>query len=157
MSRLSVPAVLPLKAALRESIVGVARLLEPYFPDITVTWRNRVQTEFGSDGRVLMALERLNISTGCTYFCHGDFEGFFENLHYFGVRLAKLEVDTRVIARSLELYCEGCEPYLRSLFGDRRAPNNCPSESPTTAAVRSLSADACAVEIKPVSNWDGAK
>src|SRR3954471_9490596 len=121
MSRLSVPAVLPLKASLQESIVGVARLLEPYFPDITVVWRRRVQAEFGDDGRVLMALERLNISTGCTYFCHGDFEGFFENLHYFGVRLSKLEVDTRVIARSLELYTEGCEPYLRSLFGERRA------------------------------------
>jgi signal transduction histidine kinase len=29
-------------------------------------------------------------------------------------------VDTRAIARSLELYGEGCEPYLRSLFGERK-------------------------------------
>jgi len=116
----SVPAVLPLKESLRESIVEVARALEPYFPDITVAWRQRAQQEFSADGRILMALERLNLSTGCLYFCHGDFEGFFENLHYFGVRLAKLGVDTRTIARSLELYTEGCEPYLRGLFGDRR-------------------------------------
>jgi signal transduction histidine kinase len=80
-----------------------------------------VLAEFGDDGRVLMALERLNLATCCSYFCHGDFEGFFENLHYFGTRLAKLEVDTRVIARSLDLYTEGCEPYLHSLFGEHRS------------------------------------
>jgi signal transduction histidine kinase len=112
--------MLPLKESLREPIVEVAHALEPYFPDITVKWRQRAEQEFSADGRTLMALERLNISTGCSYFCHGDFESFFENLHYFGVRLAKLAVDTRVIARSLELYAEGCEPYLRSLFGERR-------------------------------------
>lgn len=117
---MSVPAVLPLKETLRESLVEIARALEPYFPDITVQWRQRAQQEFRADARVLMALERLNIATGCLYFCHGDFEGFFENLHYFGVRLAKLGVDTRVIARSLELHTEGCEPYLRGLFGERR-------------------------------------
>jgi signal transduction histidine kinase len=112
--------VLPLKPSLRESIVEVARSLEPYFSDITVQWRLRVQEELTSDGRIVMALERLNIATGCSYFCHSDFESFFENLHYFGVRLAKLEVDTRWIARSLDLYAAGCEPYLRSLFGDGR-------------------------------------
>lgn len=117
---MSVSALLPLKESLRESLVEVARALEPYFPDITVAWRQRVQPELAPDGRVLMALERLNIATGCSYFCHGDFEGFFENLHYFGVRLARLGVDTRAIARSLDLYSEVCEPYLRSLFGERR-------------------------------------
>jgi len=116
---MTTPAVLPLKESLRASIVDVARAFESYFPDITVKWRQRVVSEAGDDGRVLMALERLNISTGCSYFCHGDFEGFFENLHYFGIRLAKLGVDTRVIARSLELYSEECEPYLRSLFGEQ--------------------------------------
>ncbi|MBI2679020.1 MAG: GAF domain-containing sensor histidine kinase [Candidatus Koribacter versatilis] len=136
---MSAPAVLPLKESLRESIVGVARSLEPYFPDITVIWRNRVQAEFGADGRVLMALERLNISTGCTYFCHGDFEGFFENLQYFGVRLAKLEVDTRIIARSLDLYGEGCAPYLRSLFGDRRAEASTAIEMLAAATFTSVS------------------
>lgn len=113
------PQVLPLKQSLREAIGEVARLLDPHFPEITVKWRQRMRAESGDDGRILMALERLNISTGCSYFCHGDFEGFFEHLHYLGVRLAKLEVDTRVIARSLELYAEGCEPYLSSLFGER--------------------------------------
>ena len=137
---MSLPAVLPLKQSLRESIVEVARALEPYFPDITVQWRTRVQEELTSDGRIVMALERLNISTGCSYFCHGDFEGFFENLHYFGVRLAKLEVDTRWIARSLELYSSGCEPYLRSLFGDRREKSFTAIEMFSAAAFTAVSA-----------------
>jgi len=41
----SVPAVLPLKESLRESLVEIARALEPYFPDITVHWRQRAQEE----------------------------------------------------------------------------------------------------------------
>ena len=46
---------------------------------------------------------------------------FFENLNYFGTRLAKLQIDTRAVARSLELYHELCEPHIRSAFSDRRA------------------------------------
>jgi signal transduction histidine kinase len=112
------PAVLPLKETSRELIVEVARALEPYYPDITAGWREKLATESPIDGRALGALERLNVSTGCSYFCHGDFAGFFENLNYFGTRLAKLDVDTRLLARSLELYQELCEPYLGSLFGE---------------------------------------
>ena len=112
-------AVLPLKESSRELIVEVAQALEPYFPDITAAWREKLQQEFGFDGRVLAALERLKVSTGCSYLSHGDFAGFLENLTYFGTRLAKLEVDTRAVARSLELYQLLCEPYLGSLFGDR--------------------------------------
>ncbi|HEV8524379.1 MAG TPA: GAF domain-containing sensor histidine kinase [Terriglobales bacterium] len=112
-------ALLPLKESSRELIVEVAHALEPYFPDITAAWRERVQQEFAFDGRVLAALERLKVSTGCSYFSHGDFAGFYENLNYFGTRLAKLEVDTRAVARSLEFYQLLCEPYLGSLFGDR--------------------------------------
>lgn len=109
-------AVLPLNETLRQAIVEVARALEPYFSDITLAWRRRLADEFDFDLRVLLALERLNLSTGCSYFCHGDFEGFFENLNYYGHRLAKLEVDTRSVARSLELYSRACEPYLGSLL-----------------------------------------
>ena len=112
-------AVLPLKESSRELIVEVARALEPYYPDITAAWRERLVAELGFQGRVLAALERLNISTGSSYFRHGDFNPFFENVSYFGTRLAKLEVDTRSVARSLELYSLISEPYLGGLFGER--------------------------------------
>jgi signal transduction histidine kinase len=114
-----VPAVLPLNESSRELIVEVARALEPYYPDITAAWRERLSSELGFHGRVLAALERLNISAGSSYFPHHDFNAFFENVTYFGTRLAKLEVDTRFVARSLELYSLTSEPYLGSLFGER--------------------------------------
>src|SRR5260370_874159 len=40
---------------------------------------------------------------------------------YAGRRLAKLNVDTRLVAFSLDIYQSKCEPYLGSLFGERRA------------------------------------
>lgn len=112
-------AVPSFKESSRELIVEVARALEPYFPDITHAWREKLTSEFGFDGRVLAALERLTLATGCSYFCHNDFAGFQENLHYFGTRLSKLQVDTRAVARSLELYQSFCEPYLSGLFSGR--------------------------------------
>lgn len=99
----------------------VARALEPYFPDITHGWRERCSAEFGFDGRILAALERLTLAAGCSYFCHGDFPGFQENLQYFGTRLSKLQVDTRAVARSLDLYQSLCDPYLVALFPEREA------------------------------------
>jgi signal transduction histidine kinase len=102
-------------------IVEVARALEPYFPDITNSWREKLIAEFGFDGRVLAALERLTMAAGCSYFCHGDFPGFQENLNYFGIRLSKLQVDTRAVARSFELYQTTCDPYLAGLFPGREA------------------------------------
>lgn len=112
-------AVPSFKESSRELIVELAQALEPYFPDITHSWREKLTTEFGFDGRILAALERLTIATGCSYFCHNDFAGFQENLHYFGTRLSKLQVDTRAVARSLELYQSFCEPYLSGLFSGR--------------------------------------
>ena len=114
-----VSAVPSFKESSRELIVELARALEPYFPDITHAWREKLTSEFGFDGRILAALERLTIATGCSYFCHNDFAGFQENLHYFGTRLCKLQVDTRAVARSLELYQSFCEPYLSGLFSGR--------------------------------------
>src|SRR5262249_37296242 len=73
------------------------------------------------DGRALAALERLTLAAGCSYFCHNDFPGFEENLHYFGKRLSKLKMDTRAVARSLELYLLSCDPYLAGLFSEREA------------------------------------
>jgi len=114
-------AVPPFKESSRELIVEVARALEPYFPDITNHWRENLAAEFGFDGRILAALERLTLAAGCSYFCHDDFPGFQENLHYFGTRLSKLQVDTRAVARSLELYQSCCDPYLSGLFPKREA------------------------------------
>lgn len=114
-------AVPPFKESSRELIVEVARALEPYFPDITNSWREKLIAEFGFDGRVLAALERLTMAAGCSYFCHGDFPGFQENLNYFGIRLSKLQVDTRAVARSFELYQTTCDPYLAGLFPGREA------------------------------------
>jgi signal transduction histidine kinase len=116
-----VTAVPPFKESSRELIVEVARALEPYFPDITNHWREKLVAEFGFDGRTLAALERVTLAAGCSYFCHDDFPGFQENLQYFGTRLSKLQVDTRAVARSLELYQLSCDPYLSGLFPEREA------------------------------------
>jgi signal transduction histidine kinase len=86
---------------------------------VTEKWREQVAAEFGFARRELGALERLSLNTAHSFFSHGDLPGFFENVDYFGMRLAKLQVDTRAVARSLEIYQELCEPYLSGLFGAR--------------------------------------
>jgi len=116
-----VTAVPPFKESSRELIAEVARALEPYFPDITNKWREQLAAEFGFDGRTLAAVERLTLAAGCSYFCHNDYPGFQENLQYFGTRLSKLQVDTRAVARALELYQSCCEPYIAGLFPEREA------------------------------------
>ncbi len=113
--------MLPLKESARLRIVEVVRTLQPSIPEINAAWRARMFEEFRFDGRVMTALERLNIGTGFGIFCRSDFATFFENLNYFGTRLAKLHVDTRAIARSLELYSQFCEPYLERLSPMARA------------------------------------
>ena len=114
-------AVPPFKESSRELIAEVARALEPYFPDITHKWREQLTKEFGFDGRTLAAVERLTLAAGCSYFCHDDYPAFEENLQYFGTRLSKLQVDTRAVARALELYQSCCEPYIAGLFPEREA------------------------------------
>jgi len=126
-----VTAVPPFKESSRELIVEVARALEPYFPDITHSWREKLVQEHGFDGRTLAALERVTLAAGCSYFCHDNFPGFHENLNYFGTRLSKLQVDTRAVAWSLELYQSVCDPYLAGLFPGR--------ESESKAALEMLS------------------
>jgi signal transduction histidine kinase len=116
-----VTAVPPFKESSRELITEVARALEPYFPDITNKWREQLTREYGFDGRTLAAVERLTLAAGCSYFCHNDYPAFQENLQYFGTRLSKLQVDTRAVARALELYQSCCEPYIAGLFPDREA------------------------------------
>ncbi len=77
--------------------------------------------EFQFDGRVMAALERLNIGTGFGLFCGADFNTFFDSLQYCGSRLSKLHIDTRVIARSLEMYQQFCEIHLDRLSPMARA------------------------------------
>ena len=114
-------AFLPLKESSRGLIVELARALRPSFPEITAAWRNRMFEEFQFDGRVMTALERLNLGTGFALFCQSDFGSFAENLRYFGTRLAKLQVESTAVARSLELYQLFCEPYAGKAFAERRS------------------------------------
>ena len=111
-------AVLPLNSRSQELIVEVARALQPYFPDINASWREKFLREYTLDQRSLATLERITLATGASYFCHGDFDGFFEHLNYIGTRLSKMEVDTRVVRHALQMYEVACEPYLAALFGD---------------------------------------
>jgi signal transduction histidine kinase len=113
--------MLPLKEAARTRIAEVAKTLQPNFPEITAAWRNRMFEEFQFDGRVMAALERLNIGTGFGLCCGGEFASFAEHLTYFGTRLAKLHVDTRAVARSLELYQQFSEAHLDRLSPMARA------------------------------------
>src|SRR3954469_13771797 len=115
-----VTAVLPLNDRSRDLILELAQALQPYFPDITAHWRKRMMQEFTLCERTLATLERVTLATGSGYFLHSDFNGFLENVEYFGVRLAKLEVDTRVVKRALEISEDVCDPYVGSIFGERR-------------------------------------
>lgn len=112
-------AVVPLKDSFRDLIVEVAKKLEPYFPDITARWREQLTREFHIEPRALATLEQLTIASACIHFKHADFEGFFEMLNYFGTRLSKLQVDTRLLRRALEIYENLTQPYVSSLLSDR--------------------------------------
>lgn len=112
-------ALLPIAENHRRTIADLTRDLQPHFGDIGQRWRRQMFEEFQFDGRAMAALERLNLGTGFGIFSHGDFETFAENLNYFGTRLAKLQVDTRAVARSLELYQELCAPFIREFYPER--------------------------------------
>ncbi len=111
---------LPLSEKARERIQHLTCELKPQLAEITAAWRARMFEEFQFDGRAMVALERLTLGTGFVLCCHGDFTAFFENLNYFGTRLAKLQIDTRAVARSLELYQAAAEPHLVGLDGQHR-------------------------------------
>jgi signal transduction histidine kinase len=113
-------ALLPIKESVRALILEAVAALQPHFPDITNAWRKQMFAEFEFEGRAMASLERLNLGTGFLLFSHSDFGAFFENLHYFGTRLAKLQVDTRAVARAFELYQELSAPYIRAAFGPRQ-------------------------------------
>ncbi len=112
--------LLPMKETSREVVVEVTRSLQPYFPEITAAWRQRMFAEFDCDGRAMAALERLTIGTGFSIFSQTDFAAFYENLQHFGKRLAKLKVNSRVVSRSLEIYQKLIDPYLEKIFPAHR-------------------------------------
>ncbi len=110
------PALLPIAEKHRHSIVELSRDLQPHVAEIAQRWRKSMFDEFQFDGRAMAALERLNLGTGFGIFAHGDFDTFAENLNYYGTRLAKLQIDTRAVARSLELYQEACSQLLPQIY-----------------------------------------
>ena len=112
--------VLPIQESARELILEATAALQPHFAEMTASWRQQMFEEFQFEGRAMVALERLNLGVGFTLFSHSDFSQFTENLSYYGQRLAKLRVDTRQVARSLEIYQRIAAPYIAQRFGDRR-------------------------------------
>src|ERR1043165_2330309 len=96
--------MLPLKESVRARITELSLGLKTHFASITAAWRTRMFEEFQLDGRAMAALERLTLGTGFALFCQSDFNTFFENLSYYGMRLSKLNVDTRTANRALELF-----------------------------------------------------
>jgi signal transduction histidine kinase len=115
-------AVLQLNPRSQELLSEIASELQPYFPDITAHWREKLTKESELDQRCLATLERTVICSGAAYFAHGDFPGFFEHLAYIGSRLSKLDTEMRVVQRALALYAAACEPYLAAIFGDVERP-----------------------------------
>src|SRR5512147_1219571 len=114
-------ALLPIAENHRRTIVELTRDLHPHVAEIGQRWRRQMFEEFQFDGRAMAALERLNLGTGFGIFAHGDFDTFAENLNYYGTRLAKLQIDTRAVARSLELYQEICASFVPQIYPEARA------------------------------------
>lgn len=133
------PLMLPLKQSSRLLIREVARGLEPNFRSISDAWRRKMSEEFAFDERTLAALNRLNLPSCYPLFESGDFEPYFENLTYYGTRLAKLQVDTRAIARSLEFSQEACERYVKTPASERRAEEIAALETLSSAAFVTVS------------------
>jgi len=115
-----VSTVLPIQESARELILEATSALQPHFAEITAAWRQRMFEEFQFEGRAMVALERLNLGVGFMLFSHSDFQQFNDSLYYYGQRLAKLRVDTRQVARSLEIYQKIATPFVGEAFKERR-------------------------------------
>jgi signal transduction histidine kinase len=113
-------SLLPMKETSRELVVEVTHALQPWFPEITAKWRQRMFAEFDFDGRAMAALERLTIGTGFSIFSQTDFATFYDSLQHFGDRLAKLKVSAREVVRSLEIYQQLIDPCLEKIFPPSR-------------------------------------
>jgi signal transduction histidine kinase len=131
--------MLPFKQSSRTLIREVARGLLPSFSAISEAWRRKMMEEFAFDERTLAVIARLNLPSCFALFADGDFEPYFENLTYYGTRLAKLKVDTRAVARSLEFCQVACEKYLSTPPGERRAEEIAALETLSSAAFVAVS------------------
>jgi signal transduction histidine kinase len=134
-----VTSVLPIKESALELILEAARILQPRFPEMTDAWRQRIGEEFQFEDRALLALERLNLGVSFMVQSHSDFNEFTENLHYYGRRLAKLRVDTRQVARSLEIYQRIAAPFVEEALGERSQKVIAAMESLTSASFVAVS------------------
>ena len=114
--------LLPMKESSREVVIEVTRKLQPWFPEITAGWRQKMFAEFDFDGRAMAALERLTIGTGFSIFSQADFVSFYNSLQHFGKRLAKLKISARAVARSLQIYQDLIDSYLQRIFPPDRLP-----------------------------------
>ena len=132
-------SVLPIKESARELILEAARILQPRLQEMTDSWRQRINEEFQFEDRALLALERLNLGVSFMVQSHADFNEFTENLHYYGRRLAKLRVDTRQVARSLEIYQRIASPIIEEAFGERSQKVISAMESLTSASFVAVS------------------
>jgi len=127
-----VTTVLPIQEPVRELVLEATNTLQPHFAEVTAAWRQRMFEEFQFEGRVMLALERLILGVGFVIFSHSDFDQFNDNLCYYGRRLAKLRVDTRQVARSLE-------PSIDDAFGERRVQVRAALETFTTVCFVAVS------------------
>jgi len=134
-----VSSVLPIKESAREVMLEAARILQPRFKEMTEAWRQRIQEEFQFDHRALLALERLNLGVSFMVQSHADFNEFTENLHYYGRRLAKLRVDIRQVAHSLEIYQGIAASRIAEEFGEQSQKVETAMESMTSASFVAVS------------------
>jgi signal transduction histidine kinase len=134
-----VSSVLPIKQSALDLILEAARILQPRFREMTDAWRKGIAEEFQFEDRALIALERLNLGVNFMVQSHSDFNEFTENLHYYGRRLAKLRVDTRQVARSLEIYQRIATPFIEQELGERSQKVIAAMESLTSASFVAVS------------------
>jgi signal transduction histidine kinase len=134
-----VSTVLPIKESARELILEAANTLQPHFPEMAALWRQRIFEEFQFEDRAMVALERLNLGVSFMVMSNADFNEFTENLHYYGRRLAKLRVDTRQVARSLEIYQKIAASFIAEAFGERRFEVMAAMEALTSASFVAVS------------------
>jgi len=113
--------MLPMKPSSRLAITEVARGLLPRFDEMVEAWHRLMAAEFAFDAAVLGVLERVGIAAALRLCRDGQYDALYENLTYCGTRLAKLQVDTRAIARSLDLWQQVSEPYLDRLSPEQRS------------------------------------
>jgi signal transduction histidine kinase len=132
--------VLPFKESFYPLIVEVASALLPYSSEIAKCWRERLTAELSLEPRAIATLQRITPGAGFQFFQRGQFPEFFENLTYFGTRLAKMQMDLRTVRRALQLYESCCEPHLGLGFGEREPEASAALEMISSSSFVAISA-----------------